>query len=274
MSGSYRKYLGGSVVAFAVGVVYALLGVTMVASTMNDQYQPSPGMAALGDLAIWVMFGLTLVPLALGGIYFAARQVLGVERGLGCASILFSAVSGVALAFGVLYLSAPPPSRVSGGWVEGPGYSVHVPTLLACSSHPAMSFAPGVVGPAFGFTGDCCSIVSWAEGRSDAAEPSVAQGPEVLHEPTSGPAVWNDLDGFADYLAGTDDPGGGAFARTEVEAEAGRAIRLDDDRTRPSSAYLFAGGSRYYSVACSDPDPPDDRWFSIAETFGFLPAGE
>jgi hypothetical protein len=91
----YRKYLAGAAVAFGIGVAYALLGVIMVTSTMDDPFQPSPGMAALSDLAIWAVLGLTLMPLALGGIYLWTRRTLGVEQGPGCASVLLSTVAGV-----------------------------------------------------------------------------------------------------------------------------------------------------------------------------------
>ena len=274
-SGSPRRYVGGVALSFSVGVGYALLGATMVASTMADPYQPSPGIAALADVFIWVLLGLIFLPLMLGAIFYWALRTQGVGPAPGCASIVLSAVSGMALTFVVGYdSSTPTPPRLYGGWVESrlAGYSVHLDSLDDCSSHPAMHFAPGAVG-AYAPTADCCSIVWWSEGRSDAAEWSDS-GPAVLHLPNGSPTLWNDLDEFADYLAGADGLGGDAFTRTEVQVKAGRAVRLDDERTRPSSAYLFTDGTRYYSVACSDPDPPQDRWLSMAETFEFLPADE
>ena len=274
-SGAPRRYLGGVALSFGVGVGYALLGATMVASTTADPYQPSPGMAALADVFIWVLLGLIFLPLALGGIFYWALRTRGVGPAPGCASIFLSAVSGMALTFVVGFASSTPtPPRLHGGWVESrpAGYSVHLASPGDCSSHPAMHFAPGADG-AYVPTAGCCSIVWWSEGRSDAAEWS-DPGPVELHQPKGSPTQWDDLDGFADYLAGADGPVGGAFTRTEIVVEAGRAIRLDDERTRPSSAYLFTDGTRYYSVACSDPDPPQDHWLSMAETFAFLPAEE
>jgi hypothetical protein len=228
---------------------------------------------SLGNLTIFVLLGLIIMPLAIGGIDYRLRQAPGVRRGLGCASILLGLFALVLVFVVATVLANPQKPRLYGGWVESrsAGYSVHLASLGDCSSHPAMHFAPGALGPAYPPAADCCSIAWWAEGRSDATEWS-AVGPEVLHEPTGGLTVWNDLDGFADYLTGTDGTSDDGFARTEIEAAAGRAIRLDDERTRPSSAYLFTDGARYYSVACSVEDPPDDRWLSIAETFELLPA--
>ena len=215
-SGSPRRYLAGVALSFGVGVGYALLGATMVASTTADPYQPSPGMAALADVFIWVLLGLISLPLVLGGIFHWALRTQGVAPAPGCASILLSAVSGTALTLGVGFASSTlTPPRLYGGWVESrpAGYSVHLASPGNCSSHPAMHFAPGAVG-AYVPTAGCCSIVWWSEGRSDAAEWS-DPGPVVLHQPKGSPTQWNDLDGFADYLAGAEGLGSGVFTRTE-----------------------------------------------------------
>jgi len=44
------------------------------------------------------------------------------------------------------------------------------------------------------------------------------------------------------------------------------------DVTRVS--YLTTDEMDCYPVTCIRPTPPEDDWFSIAETFEFLPAGE
>ena len=98
-SDSSRQYLGGLAISFGVGVGYALLGVSMVATTMSDPYQPSPAMAGLADLFTWALLGLILLSLALGLIYYWVRSAIGTDRVLGCGGILVAAGAGIILAF-------------------------------------------------------------------------------------------------------------------------------------------------------------------------------
>lgn len=57
--------------------------------------------------------------------------------------------------------------------------------------------------------------------------------------------------------------------RERLDLPAGPAWRFDHlaDGT-PVSAYLRGGRRVSYVVTCSAEDPPEDRWLSIAETFG------
>jgi hypothetical protein len=268
-SGGWRRYVGSAAIAFAVGVGYVAVGAAMVASTTSEV---DPAMAGFFALSIWVLSGLVFLPLLLGALFLWARRTQGVGRAPGCASILLSAASGILLG-SLFWVSLTSPATSAYGyllsWPDGP-YRVILPTLAGCTGHPAMAFAPGVVGEPLP-SDDCCSIAWWDEGRSGTGHVLAFPAASAIEEPTAGLVEWSDLDGFADYLSGTDRAAGDGFARTALELAAGPAIRIDDERTRPSSAYLLTDGTRYYSVACSAEEPPADRWLAHAESFEFLP---
>ena len=98
-SESSWRYVGGLAASFGIDVGYALLGVSMVATTMSDPYQPSPATAGLADLFTWALLGLILLPLALGLVYYWVRPAISTERALGCGGILVSAGVGIVLVF-------------------------------------------------------------------------------------------------------------------------------------------------------------------------------
>jgi hypothetical protein len=269
-SAGWRRYVGPAAIAFGVGVAYVAVGAAMVAYTMADPSQVEPAMAGLAALWTWVLSGLVCLPLLLGGLFRWARRTQGVDRAPGCASILLSAGAGIVLGCLSWLVWLPSPGPSGGGWVGSSRgqFEVLLPTVAGCTGHPAMAFAPGVVGEMVP-SEDCCSIAWWDAGRSGTGHGLYPVWPWAIEEPASGLLEWSDLDGFADYLSGTDGAAGDGFARTVLELDAGPAIRLDDERTQPSSAYLFTDGTRYVSVACSAEDPPADRWLAMAETFKF-----
>ena len=69
---------------------------------------------------------------------------------------------------------------------------------------------------------------------------------------------------------------GGRGIVTVVELPGDHGTRLDWARfdALSATAYLFTDGSAWWRLECTSPEPPEDRWLSIAETFEFLPAEE
>lgn len=88
-------------------------------------------------------------------------------------------------------------------------------------------------------------------------------------------ADWSDLDSFGDAFVARFRSALPGSATATLDLPAGPAIRVDDLEPETGwsrSVYLLTSGSSYYSLTCFGPDPPDDRWLSIAETSEFLPA--
>ncbi len=152
LSRSQRRYLAAALASFGVGVGYVLLVANMMEPATHDPYSSPVAHSlatSISNLMTAAVIGLIALPLALGAIYHWVRQVPGVDRGPGCASILFSAMGGVVLASVASASLAPPAPPVEPHWQarsESAGFSVEVPSLFPCGSHPAVGFAPK--GPA------------------------------------------------------------------------------------------------------------------------------
>ncbi len=58
----------------------------------------------------------------------------------------------------------------------------------------------------------------------------------------------------------------------------GEAVRIDVEVTEEgvdSASYILTDETTFYILMCEAfPEPPEDRWLSIAETFEFLPTEE
>ena len=71
-----------------------------------------------------------------------------------------------------------------------------------------------------------------------------------------------------------EDPDVLAAEASNVDLPSGRSVRIDVrwGFGRDDSFYYFLAGSRWFLLDCGTMgSPPEDRWYSIAETFEFLP---
>jgi hypothetical protein len=101
----------------------------------------------------------------------------------------------------------------------------------------------------------------------------------VLHSDVSLDAF---VAGIIDHHGGADETTAGGATAANVTIPAGNAARIDIVQIAPifgtamdSSLYALKTDGLIYLFFCGgDGEAPDDRWFSIAETFEFLPAEE
>lgn len=78
-------------------------------------------------------------------------------------------------------------------------------------------------------------------------------------------AGWASLDALVDGTkADAIDLPAGAASRSDVVEHVGRLGTRD----------IYTEGGKWFFLGCYAVDPPEDRWLSVAETFGFLPAEE
>ena len=88
---------------------------------------------------------------------------------------------------------------------------------------------------------------------------------------------WSSLDDAAEFFVSVLRDFGAAPTSTALRLPVGDAIRIDMELPDTGSSgvvYLLTDGTDPYSLMCRAPDPPEDRWLSIAETFEFLPVEE
>jgi hypothetical protein len=88
---------------------------------------------------------------------------------------------------------------------------------------------------------------------------------------------WSNLDDAAEFFVTVMRDFGPTVEATStaLRLPVGDAVRIDmeiPEERADSASYMLTDGTTFYILMCEAfPDPPEDRWLSVAETFEFLP---